>query len=216
MSAMGDGTGLATAEGTPVSGIYLYWIPLGAGGAAAVRVSGRIYESIQARRQHRRPLDLYHTALEVWLPDGRFTVENAWPSPDADLASRGVVVEGPVFSAGLGRFRIFRYEVRRWRDGVIPDLAEAVSGGLVSDDPDLARRLLDRVASVPPITWGRDALGIGEMWNSNSVVSYLLVSSGLAAEECRPPSGGRAPGWQTGIAMARRERSSVLLRWKGE
>lgn len=185
-------------------GVDLYWIPLGAGGAAAVRVSGRIYESMQARRARRLPLDLYHTALEVRLPEGRFTVENAWPSPDADLASRGVVVEGPVWSPSLARFRVFRYEVRCWRDGVIPDLAQAVSSPqVVSHDRERARRLLDLTASVPAMTWGRDVLGIGEMWNSNSVISYLLASAGFFVDECRPPAGGRAPGWRTGILMAR-------------
>lgn len=196
---------MTTAPETPVPGVDLYWIPLGAGGAAAVRISGRIYESIQARRQHRPPLDLYHTALEVRLPEGRFTVENAWPSPDTDLASRGVMVEGPVWSRRLARSRVFRYEVRCWRNGVIPDIAEAVSSPqVVTQDPTGARRLLDLVATVPAVTWGRDVLGIGEMWNSNSVISYLLTSSGFSADQCRPPPGGRAPGWRTGILMAQR------------
>jgi hypothetical protein len=30
----------------------------------------------------------------------------------------------------LGRFRFFRYEIRSWRDGIIPDLAEAVESPL--------------------------------------------------------------------------------------
>jgi len=33
--------------------------------------------------KHRRPLDLYHCALEVRVPEGRFVIENAWPIPDA-------------------------------------------------------------------------------------------------------------------------------------
>ena len=77
--------------------IDLYWLPLGAGGNF-VRLNGRIYEAVKAHRERRRPLDLYHTALEVCLPEGRFIIENAWPIPDADGASRGVVVEGPVGS----------------------------------------------------------------------------------------------------------------------
>ncbi|HSL25932.1 MAG TPA: hypothetical protein VLA54_06575, partial [Acidimicrobiia bacterium] len=153
--------------------IDLYWIPLGAGGAGFVRLNGRVYEAIQARLERRRPLALFHTALEVEALDGRFIIENAWPSPNADTASRGVVVEGPVGSRRVARLRLFRYEVRCWRDGIIPDAAEAVaSPQRLSGDPRLARRLLDLVASVPVLVWGRDELGAGEMWNSNSVISW--------------------------------------------
>jgi hypothetical protein len=63
-----------------VYGIDVYWLPLGAGGWF-VRLNGRIYEGILARRQHRPPLDLYHSALEVRTPEGRFVIENAWPIP---------------------------------------------------------------------------------------------------------------------------------------
>jgi hypothetical protein len=45
-----------------VAGIELYWLPLGAGGWF-VRLNGRIWEAIHALLEHRRPLDLYHTAL---------------------------------------------------------------------------------------------------------------------------------------------------------
>jgi hypothetical protein len=186
-------------------GIDLYWIPLGAGGAGFVRLNGRLYEAIRARLDRREALDLYHTAVEVRLPGGRFTVENAWPSPDADTASRGVVLEGPVGSRWMARFRPFRYEVRCWRDGVIPDVGEAVaSPQLLSDDPLRAQLLLDLVDSVPPLIWGRDVLGTGEMWNSNSVISWLLTRTGLATDGIQPPTGGRAPGWETGVVIARR------------
>jgi hypothetical protein len=189
--------------------VDLYWIPLGAGGAGFVRFNGRVYEAVKARLERRQPLDLYHTALEVRVAEGRFTIENAWPSPDADTASRGVVVEGPVGSRRLTRFRVFRYEVRCWRDGVIPDIAEAVaSPQLVSDDPAVARRLLGLVAEVPPLMWGRDELGTGEMWNSNSVISWLLTRSGLPAASFRPPARGRAPGWDGGIVTAARRQST--------
>jgi len=103
-------------------GIDLYWLPLGAGGWF-VRLNGRIYERILARREHRRRFDLYHSALEVRVPEGRFVIENAWPIPDADGFARGVVVEGPVGASLLARLRVFRYEVRRWQDGRIPDVA---------------------------------------------------------------------------------------------
>ncbi|HLF60001.1 MAG TPA: hypothetical protein VI980_02335 [Acidimicrobiia bacterium] len=185
--------------------IDLYWIPVGAGGAGFVRLNGRVYEAIQARAQRRRPLDLYHTAIELQVAGERFIIENAWPSPDADVAARGVVVEGPVASRRLASLRLFRYEVRRWRDGVIPDAGEAVaSPQRLSNDPDRARHLLDLVASVPALMWGRDELGAGEMWNSNSVISWLLVRSGLPARSYQPPAGGRAPGWGAGIVAANR------------
>jgi hypothetical protein len=188
------------------SRIELYWIPLGAGGSGLVRVSGRLYETWLARAERRRPLDLYHTALEVRVPEGRYTIENAWPSPDPDLASRGVAVAGPVWSRWLGRHRWFRYEVRCWKDGRIPDVAEAVeSPQIVSGDVDQARLLIELAATVPPLVWGRDLLETGEMWNSNSVISYLLSRAGVDARAYRPPAQGRAPGWQTGVVLAQRE-----------
>ena len=189
--------------GSDTMGIDLFWIPLGAGGAGFVRLNGRIYETIRARLERRPPRDLYHTALEVRVPEGRFIVENAWPSPNSDTTSRGVVAEGPVFSRWMARMRPFRYEVRRWRDGTIPDVDAAVaSPQTLSHDPGRARRVLDLVPSVPPLMWGRDELRTGDMWNSNSVISWLLTASGLPAEEIQPPSGGRAPGWQSGIRVS--------------
>jgi hypothetical protein len=188
----------------PAYGIDVYWLPLGAGGWF-VRLNGRIYEALVARREHRASLDLYHSALEVRVPEGRFVIENAWPIPDADGASRGVVLQGPVGNAVLARLRTFRYEVRRWRDGRIPDASFAVdSPRRVSDDLHRARRLLEVVPSVPPLRWGRDELRTGDMWNSNSVVSWLLAASGLPAEDIHPPRGGRVPGWKAGVELARR------------
>ena len=128
----------------------------------------------------------------------------AWSDGD----ERGVVAEGSVGARAAGRFRLFRYEVRRWRDGVIPDLAEAVeSPRRLSDDPDCARRLLELVPEAPTPVWGRDELGAGEMWNSNSLVSWLITRSGLAIQSLSPPQGGRAPGWQAGIVIATRQQA---------
>ena len=184
--------------------IELYWLPLGAGGWL-VRLNGRIYEAIHAFLERRRPLDLYHSALIVRVPEGRFVIEDAWPIPDADGAARGVAVEGPVASRRMARFRVFRYEVRRWRNGVIADVNEAVaSPQLLSDDLLRARRLLDLVGSLPSPVWGRDELKTGEMWNSNSVIAWLLAQSG-PTDAIRPPAGGRAPGWQAGLTTARRQ-----------
>lgn len=110
----------------PVAGVDLYWLPLGAGdGAGCVRASGRLFESFAARREHRATCDLYHAALAVRLDGQRFVIEMA-PVWSTDAPDRGVVCEGPVGLRSLGRFRLFRYEVRRWRGGVIPDVAAAV------------------------------------------------------------------------------------------
>jgi hypothetical protein len=189
-------------------GIDLYWLPLGAGGWF-VRLNGRIYEAVTALAERRRPLDLYHSALEVRVPEGRFVIENCWPIPDGDRAGRGVAVDGPVLSRRLARRRVFRYEVRRWRAGVIADADEAVaSPQRLSDDPLLAHRLLELVDDLPSPVWGRDELGTGEMWNSNSVIAWLLARSGLPVDEVRPPAGGRAPGWEAGLVVSRRQQRS--------
>jgi hypothetical protein len=186
-----------------VTGVNLYWLPLGAGGHS-VRLNGIMYEAVIARLERRRRYDLYHSALEISVPDGRFVIEMT-PVRAADGAERDVVARGAVGARWAGRFRIFRYEIRRWRDGFIPDVAEAVdSPRRVISDPVNAQRLLDMVPHVPTPAWGRDELHTGDMWNSNSVISWLLTHSGLDAESIRPPDGGRAPGWQAGLVVARR------------
>lgn len=183
--------------------VDLYWLPLGAGGHS-VRLNGRVFEAVAARLERRPPCDLYHSALEVRVPEGRFVIEQA-PIRDGNGGERGVVAEGAVGSRWAGRFRIFRYEVRRWCDGVIPDASEAVeSPRRLTDDPRLSRRVLDLVPYVPMAVWGRDELGAGEMWNSNSIISWLIARSGLHPESIKLPAGGRAPGWHAGLVVARR------------
>jgi hypothetical protein len=186
------------------TGIDLYWLPLGAGGHS-VRLNGRVFEAVAALLQRRPPCDLYHSALEVRVPEGRFVIEQA-PVRDGNGGERGVVAEGAVGSRWAGRLRILRYEVRCWRGGIIPDIAEAVESPLrLTDDPDLAQRVLDLAPHVPTAVWGRDELLAGEMWNSNSVISWLLARSGLPTHAIRPPAGGRAPGWHAGLVVARRK-----------
>jgi hypothetical protein len=197
--------------GPPQSGVTLYWLPLGAGGHL-VRLNGRLYEAVAARLAHRPVCDLYHSALEVVVPEGRFVIESA-PIRASDGPDRGVVGEGPVGTRWAGRARIFRYELRCWRDGFIPDVAEAVdSPRILSHDRKTARELLTRVPDVPRPVWGRDELHAGEMWNSNSIVSWLLVRAGLQIESILPPAGGRAPGWDAGIVVARRGLARALPR----
>jgi hypothetical protein len=183
------------------AGVDLYWLPLGAGGHF-VRLNGRVYEAVTARLERRPARDLYHSALEVRVREGRYVVE-VTPVPDGNGASRGVAAEGAVGSRRLQGIRIFRYEVRRWRDGVIPDVGEAVeSPRRLTDDLQVALRVLDLVPDVPMLVWGRDESGTGEMWNSNSVIAWLIARSGLASESVQPPAGGRAPGWAAGVAVA--------------
>jgi hypothetical protein len=185
------------------SSVDLYWLPLGAGGHF-VRLNGRIFEAIMARIEKRPTKDLYHSALVIRVPEGEFVIEQA-PISDRNGALRGVVAEGAVGSRMARSLRIFRYEIRRWRDGVIPDLAEAVdSPQRLTDDPRIAQRVLRLVRDVPTPVWGRDELHAGEMWNSNSVISWLIARAGLAVETVRPPAGGRAPGWDAGVVVARR------------
>jgi hypothetical protein len=187
--------------------VDLYWIPLGAGGHS-VRFNGGVFEAIEAARGQRRRCDLYHAALVVELDGERHTIEIA-PSPNADEASRGVIATGAVGSRRLGRLRLFRYEVRCWRGGSIPDLAEAVGAPRrLTTDPRAARRLLDMVATVPTPVWGRDELKAGEMWNSNSMVAWVIATAALWAESLRPPPNGRAPGWDAGLEVARRNRAN--------
>ena len=183
--------------------VDLYWIPLGAGGHF-VRFNGRVFETVEAAREHRERCDLYHAALVVECDSEAYAVELA-PALAAGHVARGVVGTGAIGSRHFGWLRLFRYEVRAWRGGVIPDLGQAVGGPCrLSGDPSVAARLLGLVATVPRPVWGRDELEAGEMWNSNSVIAWLLATAGLPTDRLRPPPHGRAPGWQAGLDVARR------------
>ena len=91
--------------------------------------------------QRRGSRDLYHSALVVHVPEGRFVIEQT-PVPDQHGERRGVVATGPVGTRWAGRFRVFRYEIRRWLDGQIPDIHEAVASPVrvLADDILVARR----------------------------------------------------------------------------
>ena len=199
----GAGSSLGTTAPRDGATVDLYWLPLGAGGHS-VRLNGRVFEAAAARAARRPTCDLYHSALEVRVAAARFVIEQA-PVRDARGEQRGVVAEGPVGTRWAGRFRIFRYEIRRWRDGRIPDIDEAVGGPLrLTDEDALAQRVLDLVPHVPTPVWGRDELETGDMWNSNSVIAWLIARSGMDTASIHPPTGGRAPGWQAGLVVARR------------
>src|ERR1700710_1471228 len=102
------------------AGVLVYWLPLGAGGRS-VRWNGRVFEALVAHHQRRPVRDLYHSALEVCVGGERYVIEMTpvWGGANVD---RGVVRRGAVGTRWLGRSAAFRYEVRRWRDGVIPDV----------------------------------------------------------------------------------------------
>ncbi len=188
--------------------VDLYWLPLGAGGHF-VRLNGRLYETVAARLQRRSVYDLYHSALQVEVPEGKFVIEQA-PVHDWSGEDRGVVAEGAVGARWAGRFRIFRYEIRLWRGGHIPDVAEAVdSPRRLTDDPARARRVLEVVRQIPTPVWGRDELAAGEMWNSNSVIAWTLVRSGIETASIDLPAHGRAPGWHAGLVVADRSEEAT-------
>jgi hypothetical protein len=201
-----DGYAMSSAvDGCPeTASVLLYWLPLGAGGHS-VRWNGRVFEAFVARHERRAVQDLYHSALEIHLGADRFVVEMG-PAWGAEAADRGVVREGPVGFRWLGRSAFFRYEVRRWHLGMITDVAEAVaSPQRVSQDVVRARRLLELVPYVPAVTWGRDELRTGEMWNSNSLIAWLLARSDHDVGPLGPPLRGRAPGWRAGLVLAARQ-----------
>ncbi|MDQ1649670.1 MAG: hypothetical protein QOG60_1727 [Frankiaceae bacterium] len=184
--------------------IDLYWLPLGAGGHF-VRWNGRVYEAVVARHEHRAAAPLFHSALQLRSGDATYAIEMGpvWNVPEPD---RGTVCQGPVGARWLGRFRAFQYEVRCWPGGSIPDLAEAVDSPIrVSDDPEKVRQVLGILPHVPPLIWGRDELRVGDMWNSNSLVSWSLARTGHDLTGLTPPRHGRAPGWQAGLALARQQ-----------
>jgi hypothetical protein len=192
-----------TVGEVPVAFVDLYWLPVGAGGHF-VRWNGRMYERLVAARQHRQPADLYHSALMLQLDATTYSVEMGpvWNVPGDD---HGAVCVGPVGARWLGRFRAFRYEVRSWPGGRIPDIDEAVASPVrLTVDRDDVVAVRNTLAQVPALTWGRDELGNGEMWNSNSVVSWTLSRAGIDIASLAPPAGGRAPGWGTGLELAAR------------
>jgi hypothetical protein len=148
----------------------------------------------------------------VHVPEGRFVIEMT-PIPDSNGSKRGVVAEGAVGSRWAGRLRILRYEVRRWCGGIIPEIDEAVeSPQRLTDDPARAQRVLELAAEVPTPVWGRDELGAGDMWNSNSLIAWLIARCGISAESIHASAGGRAPGWRAGLVVARRRETLVATR----
>jgi len=198
-----------TPDPAATAWIDLYWLPLGAGGRC-VRVNGKAYERLIAFRERRQPCDLYHSALQLRLSGMTYAIEMG-PVWNVDTLDRGIVCQGPVGARWLGKLRAFQYEVRCWRGGSIPDIAEAVdSPQRITADPERVLTLLETLHRVPALTWGRDELRAGDMWNSNSVVSWALARTGHDMATVRLPPNGRAPGWKAGLALAERQQTPRL------
>lgn len=55
------------------------------------------------------------------------------------------------------------------------DQSHATLPRRVSEKPLQVEAVLDVLAQGPPLTWGRDQLDVGDMWNFNSLVSWALA-----------------------------------------
>ena len=53
---------------------------------------------------------------------------------------------------------------------------------------------------------------LGDMWNSNSVIAWLLTRAGINARDMQSPQGGRAPGWMTVVLEAELNRNKRFSR----
>lgn len=86
-------------EGRLGPAVDLYWIPLSVGVYVA-RFRGKLFEALRALVEHRPRLDLYHTALQIRLPEERFVIECA-AILNLRGEERGVVAEGAIHWASI-------------------------------------------------------------------------------------------------------------------
>jgi hypothetical protein len=54
------------------------------------------------------------------------------------------------------------------------------------------------------------------MWNCNSITSWLLAVAGADVERIAFPVGGRAPGWDAGLVVARRHSALAATQGRAE
>jgi hypothetical protein len=120
------------------------------------------------------------------------------PIPDLRRERRGVVAEGPVGTKWAGRFRLFRYEIRRWREGVIPDAREAIS--TVSVGIDLAGRLAPvRTQGPPPLP--RPAAVLRTMgWRAWAYTGSDGTANSMTTSARMHPSSRMSPAQSNGIS----------------
>jgi hypothetical protein len=183
--------------------VDVYWIPVGAGTSRLQRASLRWWEAFEAARARRARGVLYHSALKLGIDgEGVSTLEL---TPAFVASPVPALMTGPVGARPAGRFKLFRYELRLVPGAVLPDEAWAVGEPVrLSDERAMVERVVELAGLVPAYTWGRRVKGTAEMWTSDSVVSWLLVKAGLEPMDARAPADGRAPGWDAGLAVARR------------
>jgi hypothetical protein len=79
-----------------------------------------------------------------------------------------------------------------------PDPGEESTDRALARGQDPGKAML-----VPILVWGRDEMKAGEMWNSNSIISWMIARIGLNADSIEPPAGGRAPGWAEPLLTTR-------------
>jgi hypothetical protein len=138
----------------------------------------------------RQLVDADLATLALPAGDDRLVIEAADGFLAADLRGTTFPAEGSVTGEVL-------------RTGKAAALADAAS-----DDRTTQPIVAAGLGPALVIPW-RCAAGAGEMWNSNSVIAWLLARSGLPIDVIRPPAGGRAPGWQAGVAAAHRPPGTI-------
>ena len=81
------------------------------------------------------PCGLYHSALVATLGDDHYFIEMAPvpPPPTRCHPTEASSHDGAVGSPLAERLRTFRYEIRCWRNGNIPDLHHAVEQPCLAD-----------------------------------------------------------------------------------
>lgn len=179
----------------------LYWLPVGAGTSRFQQTSLRLWEAVEAARARRPRMRLLHSALKLrGGPGAIYTLEL---TPAFIGGAAPPLATGPVGLRGADRFRLFRYQLRCLPGETLPDEEWAVeSPTRLTDDCGVVQRVLELAPSIPKHVWGRRVAGTGEMWTSDSVISWLLVRAGIDLSQVGPPAGGRAPGWHAGLAIA--------------
>ena len=88
------------------------------------------WEQAHAALARKKPQLLLHAALEITVDADHYVIEMA-PQGSGPRVNRGVVATGPVGLRCLGRSTLFRYEVRCWRGGSIPDRRWAVGDAIL-------------------------------------------------------------------------------------
>jgi len=195
------GRGIGLNAGVGDCAVDLYWLPVGAGTSRFQQASLRLWEAVEAARSRRPRMRLLHSALKLGVGPG--TVYTLELTPAFIGGAAPPLATGPVGLRGADRFRVFRYQLRCLPGEQLPDEEWAVQDPIrLTDDCAMARRVLELAPSVPKHVWGRRVAGTGEMWTSDSVISWLLARSGLDLSHIAPPAGGRAPGWYAGLAIA--------------